>query len=123
MSASPTRSSSRARRSRSGRRLTSRPLTYIRSNTISTGGVASLAGCRWRSQSKRDRGGDVGVPPRVVDAVAADEAHRAAVLGDHPVPVHLLFVDPAVAVEGLAHERWVHCFDERDAATGHRPSL
>ena len=54
----------------------------------------------------------------VVAPVAADELHCSAVLvGQHPPAVHLLFVDPALAVEREGDQRGLrdadggyHCF-------------
>src|SRR5262249_37597235 len=56
-----------------------------------------------------DRRRDAGEAPRVIAAVAAYEAHaRAVFVREHPPPVDLLLVDPAIAVEGLADERRGH---------------
>jgi hypothetical protein len=50
-----------------------------------------------------DGGGQISEAPRVVAAVAADQADAVAVLvRQHPPAVDLLLVDPAVAVERLA---------------------
>jgi hypothetical protein len=41
--------------------------------------------------------------------VPADKAHALAVLvGEHAVAVDLFLVDPAVVMEGLRHQGWVH---------------
>jgi len=56
-----------------------------------------------------DRRRDAGEAPCVVAAVAAHQAHaRTVLVREHPPPVDLLFVDPAVAVERLAHLRRSH---------------
>src|SRR3989442_3703444 len=56
-----------------------------------------------------DRGRDAGEASRVVEAIAADEAHaRTILVRDDAPPVDLFLVDPALAVERLADVRRGH---------------
>ncbi len=53
--------------------------------------------------------------------LATDKPHLVAILvGEHAVPVHLLLVDPALAVEGPGDERGI---GEGDGREGHTSSL
>src|SRR5262249_7027344 len=68
----------------------------------------------------RDRRCNVAKASRVVAAIAADQADAVAVLvGEHPPAINLLFIDPAVAMEGLAHLRRGH----RRVVGQHRESI
>ena len=60
------------------------------------------------------RGHEAWEPARVVEAVPAHKLLGPAdLVGQHPPAVHLLFVDPALMMEGLGHQGRVHGRDGR----------
>ena len=69
------------------------------------------------SWETRDGGGDVGEAPSVIDPAPAHESHAAAVLArEYPLAVDLLFVDPAVAVEGFGDRRCIATMGDANVA-------
>src|SRR5438093_9535515 len=126
-----TTSSRRARRSCSGRWLTSRPpRTHVEGDEHWRRGDYGVVGIAQPLEPRpqlliehrqlavedergrpelRDRGRDVRVAADVVDAVPAHKSDAGTVLvGRHAVAVDLLLADPTGAVKGRADERWGH---------------